>query len=292
MIGKIYRVLKSIVRNPKNAIEYFRYIKNDLFSALGFYRYKHRILYINGLPKSGTTWIETTLAQLPGYNLRNIYDPDNCTYDHNVCDDVFASLPNYGYSVLKLHVHYSESNIEVINNHVPKFVITIRDIRDFIVSRYFHIKNEPSHRFYEHFNKISEEEALLHSIDTFEEYYLQWYEGWEKIIKQEKDSVLLVKYEDLNTNTVETFSKILEFFELHKLVNSHLKKILEKNNAKKKVSLKAAVEKGSVFAQKSTFRKGIVGDWKNHFTEKVKVRLKEIAGDLLIELGYEKDKNW
>jgi hypothetical protein len=39
-------------------------------------------------------------------------------------------------------------------------------------------------------------------------------------------------------------------------------------------------------------RKGIVGDWRNHFTPKVKERAKELIGEALIELGYEKDLDW
>jgi len=39
-------------------------------------------------------------------------------------------------------------------------------------------------------------------------------------------------------------------------------------------------------------RKGIVGDWKNHFTPKVKDRVKELIGPNLIKLGYEKDMEW
>ena len=35
----------------------------------------------------------------------------------------------------------------------------------------------------------------------------------------------------------------------------------------------------------SFFRKGVVGDWKNVFTDKDKQLFKEEAGDLLIELG-------
>ena len=42
----------------------------------------------------------------------------------------------------------------------------------------------------------------------------------------------------------------------------------------------------------SFFRKGVAGDWKNVFTDKDKRIFKEEAGDLLIELGYEKDDNW
>ena len=42
----------------------------------------------------------------------------------------------------------------------------------------------------------------------------------------------------------------------------------------------------------SFFRKGIAGDWKNAFTEQDKRDFKAVAGDLLIELGYERDSDW
>jgi len=42
----------------------------------------------------------------------------------------------------------------------------------------------------------------------------------------------------------------------------------------------------------SFYRKGVSGDWKNHFTERDKEIYKEEAGELLIRLGYEKDDGW
>lgn len=44
--------------------------------------------------------------------------------------------------------------------------------------------------------------------------------------------------------------------------------------------------------RKRFYRKGVAGDWKNHFTDEDKRAFKAIAGDLLIELGYEKDLSW
>lgn len=41
-----------------------------------------------------------------------------------------------------------------------------------------------------------------------------------------------------------------------------------------------------------TFRKGRVGDWREHFNDKNKTLFKEVAGDLLVRLGYEPDNNW
>jgi hypothetical protein len=42
----------------------------------------------------------------------------------------------------------------------------------------------------------------------------------------------------------------------------------------------------------SFYRKGVAGDWKNHFTEEDRRIFKEEAGELLIQLGYEKDLDW
>jgi hypothetical protein len=42
----------------------------------------------------------------------------------------------------------------------------------------------------------------------------------------------------------------------------------------------------------SFYRKGVSGDWKNHFTERDKRIFKDEAGKLLIELGYERDLDW
>jgi hypothetical protein len=40
------------------------------------------------------------------------------------------------------------------------------------------------------------------------------------------------------------------------------------------------------------WRKGVSGDWKNHFTNEDKQQFKSIAGELLVELGYEQGTDW
>jgi hypothetical protein len=42
----------------------------------------------------------------------------------------------------------------------------------------------------------------------------------------------------------------------------------------------------------SFYRKGVAGDWRNHFTEEDRRVFKEEAGELLIRLGYERDLDW
>lgn len=41
-----------------------------------------------------------------------------------------------------------------------------------------------------------------------------------------------------------------------------------------------------------TFREGKIGSWKQYFNDEHKKSFKEVAGQLLVDLGYEKDFNW
>ena len=41
-----------------------------------------------------------------------------------------------------------------------------------------------------------------------------------------------------------------------------------------------------------TFRSGKTGGWREHFNDEHKALFKEVAGDLLVQLGYEKDNDW
>ena len=42
----------------------------------------------------------------------------------------------------------------------------------------------------------------------------------------------------------------------------------------------------------ATFRSGKTGEWKKYFKDEHKKIFKDIAEDLLIRLGYERDLNW
>jgi len=41
-----------------------------------------------------------------------------------------------------------------------------------------------------------------------------------------------------------------------------------------------------------TFRSGKTGEWKKHFTDEHKKIFKDVAGDLLVKLGYEENNGW
>lgn len=284
------RQVKQIVTDPRMAKKVGHYLMNDINAIFGRYHYPHRTIFIAGLPKSGTTWLSTMLTKVPGYNLRRIHDPQGVTVDHDICESVFTSLPDYGYSLVKLHTHYSPENYAVITRHVPKFIVMYRDLRDMCVSRYFHVKAEQEHRHHDMYVNGSPEEGMAHSIEVTREYYFQWMAGWWQQIAREPQKIVPVRYEDLNQGTASTLKLVSDQFGLE--MSDELIEELSASRIRKQKNLKETFDKKLPRLMRSTARKGRIGEWKAHFTEEHKKMFKEFAGDLLIELGYEQDRNW
>lgn len=289
-LKRIPDLFRKIKKNPKFFNELLHYAKNDFLSFLGVYSYPNRIIFIAGLPKSGTTWLHTELANVSGYNIRPIDDPEGVTLDHDICESVFSWLPKRGYSIIKLHTHYSPENFRIIKKFTPKFVVTIRDLRDMTISAYFHVKGEAGHRHHELYNKISVEDGLLHRIEEAGAIYAEWVRDWTRIATENLDTILLVKYEDLNADPMTTFKKVFDFYRLPMSENLQEKIIASKMKAPK--DFKKEREKTVGLRTTSTARKGIIGDWKNYFTDVHKEAFKRVSGDILVETGYETGNNW
>lgn len=97
---------------------------------------------------------------------------------------------------------------------------------------------------------------------------------------EEKD-VMCIRFEDLINNRDATLMSMLD--EVEK-TGYQIPKLREK-------ALAILVE--AIQPQKShTFRSGKTGGWRNYFTEEHKTLFKEIAGDLLVKLGYEENNDW
>jgi hypothetical protein len=96
-----------------------------------------------------------------------------------------------------------------------------------------------------------------------------------------------VRYEDLLARPEEEVRRLLEFLRAEASEKT-VKRCVNAASFEK-------LSKGRTRGQEdptSFFRKGIAGDWSNVFTEQDKVLFKKEAGDLLIQLGYEKDDSW
>lgn len=168
--------------------------------------------------------------------------------------------------------------------------LVIRDLRDTLVSAYFsmlrtHDEGEmhpDAKPFRGKLRKLSAEEGLLKTMDGWlpssaGDIQESWLAAGEPF----------VRYEDLLTNDVELFERTL-------IDICHLPAGREE--------LRVAVESArfSNFTGRSPGeedsgaheRKGISGDWRNHFTDRVSEEFKARWGHVLIASGYEPDLDW
>ena len=173
-----------------------------------------------------------------------------------------------------------------------KQILLLRDPRDVVVSNMFFTKREPGVRHHEFYAEAlrSDEERITATIRGFGQDALtdrprasisEMFEGYTPWL--DNSSTLVVRFEDLvgprgggiGERQLDEIRRIGDF------VGRPLSGEQAQQIARKMYS-KASL----------TYRKGIVGDWRNHFTEDHRRIFKQVAGDTLIRLGYEKDLDW
>ena len=167
---------------------------------------------------------------------------------------------------------------------LPYFIF--RDPRDVVVSHVFYVTDmEARHVHHEYYQSLPDFNArlkvsILGRQDTEIEFpniadrfapYLEWLD---------QDEVLSIHFEDLINDRLMALNRILDHFLARVPLQVQRQDILD--------SLE-----GFINPQRSpTFRSGKTGEWKKFFTGQHKQVFKEVAGDLLVKLGYEKSNNW
>src|SRR5574341_763803 len=167
---------------------------------------------------------------------------------------------------------------------VPYFIF--RDPRDVVVSHVFYVTDmEVRHVHHGYYASLPDFDARLNASilgrpDAGVEFphiaerfapYLDWLNHPE---------VLTIHFEDLIHDRAASLTRIMERLLARVPLLAPRQLILD--------SLEASVNP----SRSPTFRSGKTAEWKKYFTEKHRVIFKEVAGDLLIRLGYEKDKDW
>jgi len=107
---------------------------------------------------------------------------------------------------------------------------------------------------------------------------------WKKLIeagiklKSEEsfaNRILQVRYEDIKKDPAKEIKRMFDFAGISTSVDK-ISKIINNTNFNNYKDRGKGTDK----------YKGVVGDWKNHFTEQDKELFNKIAGDLMIKLGY------
>ncbi len=167
---------------------------------------------------------------------------------------------------------------------VPYFIF--RDPRDVVVSHVFYVTGiEEHHVHHEYYLSLPDFDSRLNTSilgrpDANIEFpniaerfapYLDWLNHPE---------VLRIHFEDLIHDRAAALTRIMDHCLSRVPLHASRELILD------------SIESSINPSRSPTFRSGKTGEWKQYFTDEHKKIFKNVAGDLLIRLGYEKNLDW
>jgi hypothetical protein len=252
--------------------------------------YPFSCLFVAGLPKSGTSWLESMLASFPGY--ARVMIPEAIAYerkhggthDFDVPTDLFERFDRR-LAVLKLHARGADRNVQLLDEAGLPYVIMYRDLRDVAVSYFFYVKRTRWHPDHLAYHGLDVEEGLLRFGRTLLPEYVTWIRQWRS--QRDPDRSMIVRYEDLLKDTKSVFWAVTDLYNLN-AEHSEISKIVDAHRFDR---MSGGRDRGNQDTS-SFLRKGVSGDWKQHFTPPVTQLFKEKAGEALVNFGYEDDATW
>ena len=167
---------------------------------------------------------------------------------------------------------------------IPYFIF--RDPRDVVVSHVFYVTDmEVRHVHHDYYASLPDFDSRLNvsilgrpdSDVEFPDVMARFvpYLGW-----LDQPSVLKIHFEDVINDRAATLNHIIDHFLAQVPLQAPRQLILE--------SLESSINP----SRSPTFRSGKTGEWKKYFTQEHKKIFKDVAGDLLVKLGYEKNNDW
>jgi hypothetical protein len=250
-------------------------------------RYPQKVLFVAGLPKSGTTWLERMLASYPGFHDLMIPDvaahemASGGSHDYDLPEDIFRRFDRM-LVLTKMHVHGSAHNARLLADAGVRCVILFRDLRDVAVSYCFYVQRTVWHPDHPAYRGLEIEAALRVFGERLLPEYAAWVLSWEQ--NRDPDRSLIVRYEDMLADTRAAMKSVAALYELDDS-DETIGRIVDQHSF-------ARLKKEEGPARAGFFRKGVSGDWVNHFTPELRCLYKEAIGGFLVRHGYEESHDW
>lgn len=272
------------------------------------------MFFVLGAPKSGTTWLQRMLDQHPAllctgegqfhdfgkalgraggeYNQalksknmaifgREIFPPltqpeFQAVFRAFVLARLQAQVRKPGVLWLGNKDPDHATHFEMMANCFPeaRYIHLLRDGRDVAVSAWFHLQRCDPRLFQKY-----------RSIEQMADWTAKrWAESIRKVrqtVIQRRIAYVEVRYEDLRADGPARLHRLLEFLEVERDPET-IAACLAASSFERMSGGRAAGDEDS----RSFFRKGVSGDWRNHFDEATGKRFCALTEGLMEELGY------
>lgn len=226
-------------------------IQNDFFVD---HKKKYNKVLVIGVQKSGTTLIEWILSEIGYVNqvtspLRIFYDK-KLNYVHDLSNKMLSYMPDKKFTFLKRHSEATPENLEIIKNTNVKIILSIRDLKQIMISRYLHIISDKSFPQYYELKNLGHVEGFRLSLvqnhikgEIPILIFNNWLTNWQSVIAEKKISCLILNYNDFKGKEKIYIEKIIKYLEIkdcdsETIFNKHLKKIEIMKNKKLEDNLK------------------------------------------------------
>jgi hypothetical protein len=185
--------------------DYLNFVLNRDISS------KHHHLLLACMPKSGSTWLATMLACLPGFRpgiLVNGYDRRE-----QELSEVQLLLNRHSNYVAQMHVRYSEPTAQLIRRFSLKPIVLVRNIFDIVPSIRDHWHCEsvrgPACYLKNEMTKWSSDRAEEFIVNMGMPWYFNFFLSWT-----ECESKLLLTYEEMSQSPHHVLEKICHYYSI------------------------------------------------------------------------------
>ncbi len=220
--------------------------------------------YIASFPRSGNTFFRHMMREMYGLKTYSIYDEPDAFYGGRM-DRADKSQP---VTFIKTH-----SVVKAFNLGIPAVYI-VRDGRDAAVSlAHYHRTAKGDERPVEELMKMIVEGRMPAYDET--EYWFDWTKhvrAWTRRV----GPTALVKFEDLIERPLTLIPKVIEALGLG----------IEPTNVRADLFDFDAMHE----MDPNIFRRGVVGSYKDEMPEDIQETFWEIHGDMMTEMGYEREE--